>query len=88
MENSTNVHSLFKKSNYPELNDSELFDQTGIQQYQVLIGSLQWAISLGRFDIAITVMTISSFCAILKHEHLDFLQCICGYLTKMKHARI
>ena len=33
---------------HPELDTSELLDADGIQKYQSLIGSLQWAISIGR----------------------------------------
>ena len=47
----------------PELDTSEFLDEEGIQQYQSLVGSLQWAISIGRWDIQTAVMTISSFCA-------------------------
>ena len=58
---SAKMYSPLEKGDYPELNDSELLDAEGIQQYQSLIGSLQWAISLGRFDIATSVMSMSSF---------------------------
>ena len=58
---STNAYSPLEKGDHPELDESELLDQTGIQQYQSLIGQLQWAISLGRFDVATAVMTMSSF---------------------------
>ena len=58
---SLRFHSPLEKGDHPELDTSEILDETGIQQYQSLIGSLQWAISLGRFDIATAVMTLSSF---------------------------
>jgi hypothetical protein len=53
---STKVHSPLTIR--PESDTSELLDQTGVQQYQWLIGSLQWAILLGRFDIATAVMSL------------------------------
>ena len=58
---SAKMFSPLEKGDHPELDESELLDDTGIQQYQSLIGSLQWAISLGRFDIATAVMSMSSF---------------------------
>ena len=58
---SAKMYSPLEKGDHPELDDSELLDAEGIQQYQLLIGSLQWAISLGRFDIATAVMSMSSF---------------------------
>jgi hypothetical protein len=39
----TKVHSPLEKGDHPELDTLELLDQTGVQQYQLLIGSLQWA---------------------------------------------
>ncbi|HEY9709872.1 MAG TPA: reverse transcriptase domain-containing protein, partial [Oculatellaceae cyanobacterium] len=85
---SLKVYSPFDKGDHPELDNSELLDKTRIEQYQSILGSLQWAISLGRFDIATAVMSMSSFCAAPRKGHLECLQCICGYLAKMKHATI
>ena len=61
LENAPPCSSPLEKGDHPELDTSELLDPTGVQQYQSLIGSLQWAISLGRFDIATAVMTMSGF---------------------------
>ena len=58
---SAKMYSPLERGDHPELDDSELLDANGIQQYQSLIGSMQWAISLGRFDIATAVMSMSSF---------------------------
>jgi len=77
-----------ERGDHPELDDSELLDATGIQQYQSLIGSLQWAISLGQFDIATAVMSMLGFHALSCRGHLQQLQRICGYLVKMKSATI
>ncbi len=85
---SAKMNSPLEKGDHPELDDSELLDATGIQQYQSLIGSLQWVISLGRFDIATAVMSMSSFCALPRQGHLNRLKRICGYLVKMKHATL
>jgi hypothetical protein len=82
------VYSPLEKNDHPELDDSELLDRTGIEQYQSLLGSLQWAISLGHFDIATAVMTMSSFRVAPRQGHLQRLQRICGYLAKMRHGTI
>ena len=84
----TNIYSPLEKGDHPELDDSTLLDASGITQYQSLIGSLQWAISLGRFDIATAVMTMSSFRAAPRRGHLDRVRRICGYVSKMKHATL
>ena len=82
------VYSPLEKGDHPELNESELLDKEGIAQYQSIIGSLQWAITLGRFDIATAVMTMSSFRAAPHRGHLERAKRICGYLAKMKHGTI
>jgi Reverse transcriptase (RNA-dependent DNA polymerase) len=43
--------SPLEKGDHPEIDDSEFLDATGIQQYQSLIGALQWSVSIGRFDV-------------------------------------
>lgn len=85
---STNVLSPLEHGDHPELDDSDLLDEEGIQLYQSLVGSLQWAISLGCFDIACAVMTMSCFRAAPQQGHLF---CLCRnyrYLLKFKDAKI
>ena len=43
-----NMYSPLEKGDHLELDTSKIFDEQGIQNYQSLIGSLQWAILLGR----------------------------------------
>jgi hypothetical protein len=76
------------KGDHPEIDDSAFLLEEGIQQYQLLIGQLQWAISLGRFDIAVAIMTMSAFRSAPRKGHLDRVKQICGYLSKMRHSAI
>jgi len=46
---------------HPEIDTSELLDEAGIAQYQTLIGELQWAVALGRFEIFSAVSSLSRF---------------------------
>ena len=85
---SQKVQSPLEKNDHPELDDSPLLDADGIAKYQSLIGTLQWTISLGRFDIATAVMTMSSFRAAPREGHLERLKRICGYLSKFRTAVI
>ena len=85
---SRKVHSPLEKGDHPELDTSDLLDQKGISEYQSLIGSLQWAISIGRIDIATAVMTMSSFRAAPRQGHLERVKRICGYTHKMREACI
>jgi hypothetical protein len=65
------VTSPLDKGDHPEFDTSEFLDDDGIQQYQSLIGALQWAISIGRFDISTAVMTLSSFRVAPRRGHMD-----------------
>ncbi len=82
------VTSPLEKGDHPELDTSDLLDEKGIQDYQSLIGSLQWVVSIGRFDVMTAVMTLSSFRAAPRKGHLERVKRIYGYLAKMKHASI
>lgn len=85
---SRRVSSPLEKGDHPEMDTSELLDEDGIRMYQSLIGTLQWTISLGRFDIATAVMSMSSFRVAPRKGHLDRLRRICGYLYKFKDGCI
>jgi hypothetical protein len=78
--------SPLEKGDHPELDDSEELDIDGIKQFQSMIGALQWAVQIGRFDITTAVMTMSSFRANPRRGHLDRCKHIYGYLSKMRHA--
>ena len=80
------VSSPLEKNDHPETDTSPLLDDDGINKYQSLIGVLQWAITLGRFDIATAVMSMSGFRVAPREGHLLRVQRICSYLSKMKHG--
>jgi len=89
MKPSTKPHQPpLEKGDHPEINDSKFLDNDGTQTYQSLVGMLQWSISVGRFDIATAVMTMSSFRAQPPFGHLERAKQICGNLYKMKDTTI
>jgi hypothetical protein len=49
---------------------------------------MQWAISIGHFDIAVHVMLMSSFRTSLQRGYLDQAKCMVGYLSKFRLAKI
>ena len=80
--------SPLDKSDHPELDTSDLLDPNETSIYQSLIGALQWLITLGRFDVATAVMTLSRFRAMPRKGHLDRVKRIYGYLRKMNSGCI
>jgi hypothetical protein len=78
----------FKKGDHPEIDSKEELDEEGIKKYQTMIGCLQWEVSLGRFDIQTSTMTMSHFRAAPRIGHLNRLKRMHGYLKKFASAAI
>ena len=66
---------------HPESDTSDFCDQDQTKQYQTIVGQLIWLAGLGRFDIAIHVMTMSRFRQQPRIGHLERLKKIVGYLA-------
>ena len=75
--------SPFEKGDHPELNTSDLLNADGIQMFQSIIGAMQWAISIGHFDITTAIMSLSSFRVAPHVRHLKCCKHIYAYLNKM-----
>ena len=84
----TKYRSPVDKDDHPELDTSPLLDEDGVSKYQSLIGALQWTVTLGRFDIAVAVMTMSSYRVAPRRGHLERVKRIVGYLLRMKNGYI
>ena len=72
--------SPLTKGDHPELDTSDLLDEEDTHKYQSMMGSLQWAVSIGRFDITTAVMTMSSFRTMPRKGHIERLKRMVGYL--------
>jgi hypothetical protein len=80
--------SPLEKGDHPELDTSELCTIEQVAHYQSMIGSLQWIVTIGRFDIHTAVMTMSGFRITPRIGHLERLRHIYGSLSKMRFALI
>ena len=87
-ENFINVRSPLDKNDHPELDNSELYHEEQISKYMCMIGQLQWAITLGRYDILVHVMSLSRFRLAPKIGHLERMKRLYGHLVKTKHFAI
>lgn len=70
------------------MDTSSFLDEDDTQIYQSLIGAMQWAITIGRWDINVAVMTLSSFRAQPRIGHLMRVKRMYGYLIKFRHYKI
>jgi hypothetical protein len=80
--------SPLQKGDHPEIENTEELDEEEMKKYQTMIGCLQWAVSLGRFDIQTSTMTVSCFRAAPRIGHLNNLKRIYCYLKKFASAAI
>jgi hypothetical protein len=89
LKTNNKITSPLVKGDHPEIDSSAFLEEEGIQQYQSLIRQLRWAISLGRFDIAVVIMMMmSAFRSAPRKGNLDQVKRIYGYLSKMRHSAI
>ena len=79
-----NMRTPLDKNAHPELGETELLTGESTQHYPTMIGQLQWLVTLGRFDIHAQVTTMSRFRSVPRKRHLEILQRIYGYVTKIK----
>ena len=87
-EPSKKYHSPLEKGDHPELDDSPELNDDLRTKYLRLIGQCQWLISLGRFDTATAVMTMSRFRAAPREGHLTRVKRIYGYVRNMPNGAI
>ena len=77
---STKRRSPEEENDHPELDLTEFLDDIGIQKYQSMIGSLQWLVPIGRWEIMTPLMLMSSFRAQPRIGHLERLKRMYGYV--------
>ncbi len=70
----------FDSNYHPELDETPLCDPLTISKYRSLIGSANWIITLGRFDIAYAVQSLARYSMGPREGHLKAMQRVFGYL--------
>ena len=73
---------------HPELDLSPLLDIKAIRLYQSLIGMLQWAVTLGRYDIQQAVMTMSRYRDMTRTEYFKKVKGMFSYLSNFQDTFI
>jgi Reverse transcriptase (RNA-dependent DNA polymerase) len=80
--------SPMEQSYHPEEDQSALLNPRQSSVYRSLIGSANWIVTLGRFDIAYTVNTMSRFSMAPREGHFEALLRMFGYLKQYPKGRI
>ena len=76
------------KNDHPELDTSEILEGDLAAKYLIMVGQLQWLVTLGRFDIHAQVATMSRFRAAPRQGHMDRLKRIYSYAIRTKDYAI
>ena len=72
----------FHEDYHPELETTDLLPPLEISKYKSLIGSANWLITLGRFDIQYSISTLSQYSMAPREGHMVALQRVFGYLAR------
>ena len=83
-----NYHSPLEGGYHPELDDTEFLEGDDITKYRMMVGSLNWAVTLGRFDIMFAATTMARYNHLPRVGHLKTLIRIFGYLKHHGKASI
>jgi len=79
-EQFTKYSTPFNEAYHAELETTSFCDKEKISKYKSLIGSANWCITLGRFDIAYAVSTLSRYTMAPRQGHFDAMGRVFGYL--------
>ena len=73
--------TLFKEHYNPELETSPLCNSEMTSKYKLLIGSANWCITLGRFNITYATSTLAWYTMAPHKEHFGAMNRAFGYLS-------
>ena len=78
-----------EKGDHLELDNSKFLEEEEIEQYQSMIGSLQWLVSIERWDLLTHIMTVmSSFRSTPKFGHMERAKQVCAFSCNFKHFKL
>ena len=81
-------NSPMSEIEHPETDDSPLLDAETHSKFRSLVGSANWLVTLGRFDIAYAVNAYSRFSMAPRQGHLKGMIRVFGYLKKFPKGTI
>jgi len=73
---------------HPELDETPFLDQKGVSIFRGLVGSANWMITLGRFDVQYATGANARFSAFPREGHLEAMKRVFGYAKSYPNAQI
>jgi hypothetical protein len=83
-----NYNAPMQSEYHPELSTAALLDSDMASKYRMMIGSLNWMVTLGRFDIYYATQTMAGYSMAPREDHLEALRRVFGYLKHHCKMRI
>ena len=83
-----NYHSPLEGGYHPELDQSEFLTGDDISKYRMLVGSLNWAVTIGRVDVMFAAITMARYNQAPRKGHLQVMFRIFGYLKNHLKANL
>ena len=77
-----------EESLHPEIDDSPLCGERDHAIFRSIIGSLNWMITLGRFDVSYATSALSRFAMAPREGHLQAALRVLGYLKTFNKGRV
>ena len=65
---------------HPEMDDSNFLVGDDVTKYRMMVGSLNWLVTLGRYDIHYAVSTLARHMMIPRQGHMHAMKRLFGYL--------
>jgi hypothetical protein len=73
---------------HPKTDDTPLLDAIGAAKFLTLVGSANWAMTLGRFNIQYATQMMSRYNMAPREGHLEAMKRVFGYLKKFPKGKI
>ena len=83
-----NYHSPLEGGYHPELDESNYLSDEEISKYRMLVGSMSWAVTIGRFDVMFASITMARYNAMPREGHLKTCLRVFGYLKHHQKGAI
>jgi len=83
-----NFGSPLESDYHPELDVSGLLSSDDTSKYRMMVGSLNWVVTLGRFDVHYATQTMARYGMVPRVGHLDAMKRIFGYLKHHSKMQI
>ena len=87
-------HDLWKfktpmdKECHPDLDDTPIVTPKEASKYRGMVGSCNWVITLGRFDIGCTIQALSRYSMAPQEGHFKAMKRVMGYIKAHYKGRV